>query len=120
MRMQGRIDRFWRLLAFAIVVVIVVLFYFDWRAFRADATQVDETRQLQQQTDNLLSSITDAETGQRGYLLTGDRKYLEPYEKAVAALPGELSVLAGTAAATHREIQQVAYIQSLIHDKMGT
>ena len=117
--MQGRIDRFWRLLAFAIVVLIVVLFYVDWRAFRAAATQVDQTRQLQQQTDNLLSSITDAETGQRGYLLTGDRKYLEPYEKAVAALPGELSVLAGTAAATHREIQQVAYIQSLIHDKMA-
>ena len=51
--------------------------------------------------------------------LTGDRKYLAPYEKAVAALPGELSVLAATAAAAHREIKQVAYIQTLIHDKMA-
>jgi PAS domain S-box-containing protein len=119
LRLQGRIDRFWRLLAFAIVVLIVVLFYVDWRSFRAAAAQVDATRQLQQQTDNLLSSITDAETGQRGYLLTGDRKYLEPYDKAVAALPGELSMLAATAAATHREVQQVAYIQTLIHDKMA-
>ena len=119
LRLQGRIDRLWRLLAFAIVFVVVVLFYVDWRSFRAAATQVDETRQLQQQTDKLLSSITDAETNQRGYLLTGDRQYLAPYEKAVAALPGELSVLAATAAATHREVTQVAGIQTLIHDKMA-
>jgi PAS domain S-box-containing protein len=119
LRVQGRIDRFWRLLAFAIVFVVVVLFYVDWRSFRAASTQVDQIRQLQQQTDNLLSSITDAETGERGYLLTGDRQYLAPYEKAVTALPGELSVLAATAAATHREVKQVGYIQSLIHDKMA-
>jgi PAS domain S-box-containing protein len=119
LRLHGRTDRFWRLLAFAIVFVVVVLFYVDWRSFRAAATQVDEIRQLQQQTDNLLSSITDAETGQRGYLLTGDRQYLAPYEKAIAALPGELSVLAATAAATHREVKQVGYIQTLIRDKMA-
>src|SRR5580693_5043865 len=119
MRLQGRIDRPWRFLAIAIVIVIVVLFYADRRAFQNAARQVEETRQLQQQTDVLLSSVTDAETGQRGYLLTGDRKYLAPYEKAVAALPGELSVLAATAAATHREVDQVGYIQTLIHDKMA-
>jgi PAS domain S-box-containing protein len=119
LRLEGRIDRFWRFLAFAIVFVVVVLFYVDWRSFRAADTQVDEIRELQQQTDNLLSSITDAETSQRGYLLTGDRQYLAPYEKAIAALPGELSGLAATAAATHREVKQVAYIQSLIRDKMA-
>src|SRR5579863_819002 len=118
-RLQGRIDRFWRFLAIAIVLVIVVLFYVDWRAFRAAERQVNETRQLQLQTDTLISSITDAETGQRGYLLTGDRKYLAPYEKAVAAIPGELKALTRTAAATNREVKQVAFLQSLIHDKMA-
>lgn len=117
--LQGRIDRLWRFLAIFIVLVIVVLFYVEWRAFQAAARQVDETRQLQKQTDDLISSITDAETGQRGYLLTGDRQYLKPYEKAVADLPGELATLTRTAAAAHREVQQVAYIQSLIHDKMA-
>lgn len=119
LHLQGRIDRLWRFLALAIVGVIVVLFYVDWRAFQASAKQVDETRQLQQQTDTLLSSITDAETGQRGYLLTGDRKYLAPYVKAVADLPVELSTLSRTAATAHREVRQVAYIQSLIQAKMA-
>ena len=105
---QGRIDRLWRFLALAIVGIIVVLFYVDWRAFQAAARQVAETRQLQQQTDTLLSSITDAETGQRGYLLTGDRKYLAPYVKAIADLPRELDTLSKTAATAHREVRQVS------------
>src|SRR5437764_1134189 len=103
LRLQRRIDRLWRFLAIAIVVVIGILFYLDWRAFQSADTQADDTRQLQQQTDNLLSSITDAETGQRGYLLTGDRKYLTPYLRAVAELPGKLEALAATAQAARRE-----------------
>src|SRR5262245_31662209 len=38
----------------------------------------------------VLQRVTDAETGQRGYMLTGDRAYLEPYEQARAALPDAL------------------------------
>ena len=119
LRLQGRIDRLWRFLAIAIVLLIVVLFYVEWRAFQAADRQVDETRRLQQQTDTLLSSITDAETGERGYLLTGDPQYLAPYKKAIADLPAELYTLAQTAAAAHREVRQVAFIQTLIHDKMA-
>ncbi|AYO76399.1 response regulator [Sphingobium yanoikuyae] len=44
--------------------------------------------------DELLSTAQDAETGQRGYLLTSDRGYLEPYENAVATMPGRLDALA--------------------------
>jgi hypothetical protein len=34
--------------------------------------------------DDLLAAITDAETGQRGFLITGDPQYLEPYERGTA------------------------------------
>lgn len=37
------------------------------------------------------SSAKDAETGQRGYLLTNDEKYLEPYRLALAAIPAKIS-----------------------------
>ena len=30
--------------------------------------------------DDLLSELKDAETGQRGFIITGDQKYLEPYQ----------------------------------------
>lgn len=32
---------------------------------------------------DVLSGVQDAETGQRGYLLTGDESYLEPYRTAL-------------------------------------
>ena len=32
----------------------------------------------------MLQNVLDAETGSRGYLLTGDPRYLEPYDAAVA------------------------------------
>ena len=120
LRLQGRIDRLWRFLAIAIVLVIVVLFYVDWRAFQAAARQVDETRQLQQQTDTLL--VIDHGRGNRPARLSSHRGpqisgALRKSRRGPAGRTGRLC--RETAAAAHREVQQVAYIQSLIHDKMA-
>lgn len=41
----------------------------------------------------LMQNILDAETGQRGYLLTGEPSYREPYDKAVAQVDGRLTEL---------------------------
>ncbi len=41
----------------------------------------------------LMTTIQDAETGNRGFLLTGDESYLNPYSAAVAAIPGEMGSL---------------------------
>ena len=41
----------------------------------------------------LLQSMQDAETAQRGFLLTGKESYLEPYHRALGQLPGEVEVL---------------------------
>src|SRR5699024_9707505 len=35
----------------------------------------------------LLSTVKDAETGQRGFLISGDESYLEPFQSAVGQLP---------------------------------
>ncbi len=39
----------------------------------------------------LLSTLKDAETGQRGYLITGEITYLEPYTQALARTDGEIN-----------------------------
>jgi signal transduction histidine kinase len=43
--------------------------------------------------NRVLQNVLDAETGSRGYLLTGDPKYLEPYDAAVAAIGQQLDSL---------------------------
>ena len=44
--------------------------------------------------DALFSTMQDAETGQRGFLLTGNEKYLQPYEDALSKADPELSAIA--------------------------
>ena len=41
------------------------------------------------QAERLLSALEDAETGQRGFVITGDGRYLDPYESARSRLQGK-------------------------------
>jgi methyl-accepting chemotaxis protein len=46
-------------------------------------TWVAHTHEVRTTLNELLSQLKDAETGQRGYLLTGDDAYLQPYQSAI-------------------------------------
>ncbi|HYB71103.1 MAG TPA: CHASE3 domain-containing protein, partial [Candidatus Bathyarchaeia archaeon] len=54
---------------------------------------VSHTHEVLGKLEQVLSTLKDAETGQRGYLLSGERSYLEPYSQAVARLEPELAQL---------------------------
>jgi PAS domain S-box-containing protein len=54
---------------------------------------VSHTHEVLGQLERVVSTLKDAETGQRGYLLTGERAYLEPYEQAAVRLRGQLEQL---------------------------
>lgn len=43
--------------------------------------------------NHVLQRVLDAETGSRGYLLTGDPRYLEPYQAAVSEIGANLDAL---------------------------
>lgn len=45
--------------------------------------RVNHTMKVISQLDNILSLTKDAETGQRGYLLTYDKRFLEPFDNSV-------------------------------------
>lgn len=61
---------------------------------REVATNVEwasHTHEVLAKLEAALSSLKDAETGQRGYLLTGDPAYLDPYRDAVSRFPRQLA-----------------------------
>ena len=43
----------------------------------------------------ILVDLTDAETGSRGYMLTGEASFLEPYTQGAEALRGDIQTLTG-------------------------
>lgn len=52
--------------------------------------RIDEYTRTRNEVNRLLQQVLDAETGSRGYLLTGDPRYLEPYNAAVAEISQNL------------------------------
>ena len=53
--------------------------------------RVERGQQTIDSTDKLESLINEAQSGERGYMLTGDETYLEPYFRSVSALAGQLN-----------------------------
>ncbi len=67
--------------------------YLNIQALRANDQSVRHTHDVVMALTELLSTAQDAETGQRGYLLTGDEAYLTPYEDAVGKLSTRLDTI---------------------------
>jgi len=55
--------------------------------------EIDEAQQARVALNLLMLNILDAETGQRGYLLTGEARYREPYDVAVKQVDSNLVAL---------------------------
>ncbi len=68
------------------------------------------------QTESLL---VDAETGQRGYLLTGDAKYLAPYNQASTDIDASIDSLARFTADNRVEQRNIAELRTLAREKMN-
>jgi two-component system, cell cycle sensor histidine kinase and response regulator CckA len=81
------------IVALGIVIAVGAVSYLDDQAYKSNAAAARQSRSIVDQTEELLSHIKDAETGQRGFLLTGDPSYLEPYASALPQIRRLLSEL---------------------------
>ncbi len=105
----------------AVVVSIGLLLVQSTMAQRAARSLALSEADSQIALEAVRQSLVDAETGQRGYLLTLDSTYLAPYNAARNKLPDELLTLKtyfdGTGDANDRE--RMAKIESLAKAKMN-
>jgi CheY-like chemotaxis protein/CHASE3 domain sensor protein len=87
----------WTLVGFIVATVALVLIaVFNWTAQQtrvAAEARVTETLEIREATLVVLQTLVDMETGQRGYLLTGQSSYLDPYAQAAARLDGQLATV---------------------------
>jgi PAS domain S-box-containing protein len=75
------------------LLIDAVLALHNIREVATSVQWVSHTHEVLGQVEQVLSTLKDAENGQRGYLLAGERPYLEPYEQAVARLPAQITRL---------------------------
>ncbi|BAU54878.1 response regulator [Mucilaginibacter gotjawali] len=69
-------------LSLLLLVVSSVASFFSIQNLLKSADLVDHSNQVVERLESIMSTMKDAETGQRGYLLTGKDEFLEPYNGA--------------------------------------
>src|SRR5262249_53471141 len=67
--------------------------YRNIRTLAANNARVAESTSALADLEEVLSTLKDAETGQRGYLLTGDPTYRAPYDRGAEVVGGRLAAL---------------------------
>ncbi|HUQ34274.1 MAG TPA: CHASE3 domain-containing protein [Pyrinomonadaceae bacterium] len=86
-------------IAAGFIVMLAILFavgfvsYRNTRKLIRDSNLVAHSHEVLDELDGTLSAIKDAETGQRGFIITGDEEYLKPYTAALPAINSHLEHL---------------------------
>jgi signal transduction histidine kinase/DNA-binding response OmpR family regulator len=68
---------------------------------------------------NLSSRIKDAETGQRGYILTGNTRYLEPYNAAIAVVEQNLNDLRQLTSDNPSQQNRITTLEPLVNRRIA-
>ena len=77
-----------------LLIVNVALAVLNIRQLNEDSNWVNHTHRVIERLQTLLSLVKDAETGQRGFIITDDPRYLEPYNTALGAINQQVDDLA--------------------------
>ncbi len=69
-----------------IAILLLVISEFSHHSAVSSIDHIQQTDSVRTRNQELLRLMVDAETGQRGYMLTGRDEYLEPYNESIKAL----------------------------------
>src|SRR5450432_1086950 len=104
--------------ALALLVVATVGYQSTHRLIENDA-QVDHTQQVRLRIADLLSLLKDAETGQRGYVITGRDDFLEPYRSALPNIDHAFQDLHELTLDNPAQQQRLTELRPLIDQKLS-
>src|SRR5215475_9610611 len=74
-----------------VLIVALVISAVNLRNVNETSGAVAHTNAAKAALQQLLATLIDAETGERGFIITGEPTYLEPYNRAIRAIPSDLS-----------------------------
>ncbi len=74
-----------------IMLIVGVVTYVSTVSLVNNSDMVAHTHEVLKGLDSIVSYLKDSETGQRGYLITGENRYLEPYNASLSEIPREIA-----------------------------
>jgi signal transduction histidine kinase len=108
------------LLATAILAALIVaaVFWLDGRN-KSDDQWVIHSLAIRDRLIRVLTLVQKAESGQRGYLLTGRDDYLSPYNEAVQQVRAELDGLSDLVVNNEQQQRELRTLNQLVADKLS-
>ena len=104
------------------VVAVTLIVFINEASYHRTVKSVSDMEQAQSTRgalNELMQSLLDAETGQRGYLLTGNRIYLEPYFETLKTINQQLDQLRATFSADPATLNDFGVMSRHISRKLA-
>jgi signal transduction histidine kinase len=106
-------------LSATLVVVVASAVFIELHGALSTRAVVDARRETIDVLTQFEKTLLDAESSQRGFLLTGDARYLQPYRAAVPRLWKLLAQLEDQTASDASQRDRLATLRGLTKDKLG-
>src|ERR1700687_581721 len=114
-----------RLVLGGFVIATAILVFVGWLSYRNTARFAEafewrkHTYEVLRNLDETVARLVDAETGQRGYLLTGDDAYLEPYRGAIKNIDQKIGELNSLTSDNPNQQKRIQILQPLVEKKLA-
>jgi PAS domain S-box-containing protein len=102
-----------------ILIALVSLSYRQWDEYRRANAEMEHSSEVTTAINGILTGLVDAEAGQRGFLLTGENRYLEPYNRGVQEVPKNLATLKALLSANREAMGEFQELDSLTRSKLN-
>lgn len=104
-------------LALAVLLVVGAVSYDSTTKLSSSADWVQHTHEVISGLDELLSATKDAETGERGFVITGESRFLEPYNAANDVVDQKLKQVRDLTSDNPIEQQRLQTLEPLVASK---
>src|SRR5207249_597994 len=105
-------------LTLIVLLANALLSYAATRTLINNDQWVRHTYQVLNQLEVTLSTLKDAETGERGYVITGLNVYLEPYQTAAGQIDGHIGKLRELTADNPAQQARIPLLDRKITDRL--
>jgi len=109
-------------LSFGVILIILLLTSFisftNMIRLQEDATRMSQTQAVLTKIEKIFDNLKDAQSGQRGYIITGTEDYLEPYDKGLAELSININDFRQLTFDNPEQQQQIIKLESMIKEEL--
>ena len=100
------------------IIAILVLFYFNAQKVESTSNLVDHTQEVLRKSNDVQLDIVSIESSSRGFVLTGDRNYLTPFDNAVKTIYSNVVELKELTLDNEKQQLRIDLLQDLVKEKL--